>query len=133
MRGVDLVVAVGADQQQMPDVALRQKVFQQVERSRVEPLQVIEEQRQRMFRAREDTDEPPQHRLEPALGVLRRHIDERRLRADDELQLGDQVHDQPRRSRPAPRQAPFASGLSSASLLTRIWRTSGWKACASVA
>ena len=71
MRSVDLVVPIGADQQQMPDIPLRQNIFEQIERGGIEPLQIVEEERQRMLRPRKDADEPPQHRLETALRVLR--------------------------------------------------------------
>ena len=56
MGGIDLVVPVGADQQQVLHVPLGQQVLNQVERGRVEPLQVVEKQRQRMLRSREHTD-----------------------------------------------------------------------------
>jgi hypothetical protein len=42
-----------------------------VERCRVEPLQIIEEHRERVFRPREDVDETPESRLEPVLSGLR--------------------------------------------------------------
>ena len=72
MGGVDLVVPIGADQQQVPHVRLGQQVLEQVERRRVEPLQIVEEQRQRMLRPGEHADEAPEHQLEAALRVLRR-------------------------------------------------------------
>ena len=71
-----------------------EKIFEQIERGGIEPLQIVEEERQRMLRARKDADEPPQHRLEAALRILRWQIGDRRLFADDEFQLGDEVHDQ---------------------------------------
>ena len=57
MRGVDLVVPIGADQQQMLHVRLRQHILEQIERGGVEPLQIVEEERQRVLRTREDADE----------------------------------------------------------------------------
>ena len=51
MGGIDLVVPVGADQQQVLHIRLGQQILEQVERRRVEPLQIVEEQRQRMLRA----------------------------------------------------------------------------------
>ena len=66
VRGSDLVVAIGADQQQVPQIRVGQQILEQVERRRVEPLQVVEEQRQRMLRPREDADEAPEHQLEAA-------------------------------------------------------------------
>ena len=64
---VDFVVAIGADQHQVLHIRLGQQILEQIERRRVEPLQVVEEQRQRMFRPGEDADEPPEHQLETAL------------------------------------------------------------------
>ena len=43
MGGRDLVVAIRADQQQVPHFRLGQQVFKQIERGRIEPLQVVEE------------------------------------------------------------------------------------------
>ena len=42
MVGVDLVVPVGADQQQMSNVRLGHQVLKQIERRRVQPLQIVE-------------------------------------------------------------------------------------------
>ena len=53
MRGIDFVVAIGADQHQMLQLRPGQQILQQIERRRIEPLQIVEEQRQRMFRAGE--------------------------------------------------------------------------------
>ena len=122
MSGVDLVVPVGADQHQVLHIRLGQQVLEQVERRRVEPLQIVEEQRQRMVRPGEDADEPPEHQLETALRLLRLELRDRRLVADDELQFGDEVgHEpcvRPQRLQKAPRQI-----ASSASLLPRSGRT----------
>ena len=60
MRGIDLVVAIGADQQEVLQIRPGQQILQEIERRRVEPLQVVEEERQRMFRPGEDADEPPE-------------------------------------------------------------------------
>ena len=94
MRGIDFVVPIGADQEQMPNVRLRQKIFEQIERGGIEPLQIIEEERQRMLRASNDADEPPQDQLEAALRILRRKIGDRRLFADDEIPVRDELDDQ---------------------------------------
>ena len=72
----DFVVPVGADQQQVLHIRPGQQVLEQIERRRVEPLQVVEEQRQRMLRPREHADEAPEHQLEAALRVLRRQAQE---------------------------------------------------------
>ena len=108
MCGIDLVVAVGADQQQMVYVLLAEQIHEQIERGRVEPLQIVEEERQRMFGPRENADEPPEHQLETPLCVLWREFGDRRLLADDEVQFGDEVDHEPsvRPQRLAQRVAP---------------------------
>src|ERR1700757_3401150 len=49
MSGSDFVVAIGADQQQVPQIRSGQQILKQVERRRVQPLQVVEKQRKRML------------------------------------------------------------------------------------
>ena len=58
MRRVDLVVPVCADEEEVLRFGLHQDVLQQIERSPIEPLQIVEEQRQRMLGLREHTDQP---------------------------------------------------------------------------
>src|SRR3954451_7466233 len=67
MRGIDLVVPVGTDQHQVPQVRAGQQILEQVERRGVEPLQVVEKERKRMFRPGKYTDEAPEHEHETAL------------------------------------------------------------------
>ena len=50
--GTDLVVPVGADQQQVPHLRVRDQMLEEVERCRIQPLQIVEEQRERMLRSR---------------------------------------------------------------------------------
>ncbi len=95
VRGTDLVVPIGADQQQVPHVRVGDEMLEEIERCRVEPLQIIEEQRERVLRPGERADEPPEHQLEAVLRVLWRKIRNRRLLSDDELQFRDQVDNEP--------------------------------------
>ena len=68
-----------------------------------------------------------------ALRVLRREVGHRRLLADEQLQLGDEVDDELAvRTQRLPR-GRRASAPSSASLLPRSGRIRPWKACARVA
>src|SRR5262249_17338290 len=90
----DFVVAVGADEEKIAKLGPDEHVFQQVERSRVEPLQVIEEERQRMLGPREDTDELPKYQLEAPLRVLWRKRGDRRRLADDELHFRNEIGNQ---------------------------------------
>ncbi len=91
MRGIDLVVPIGADQQQVPHVRLRQPILEQIEGASIEPLQIVQEQRQRMLRPGKDAEEPPEDQLEPTLRLLRRQFWDRRLFSNNELQVGNEV------------------------------------------
>src|ERR1700722_5331200 len=73
---------------------VREQVLKQVERRGVEPLQIVEEQRQWMFRSCEDVDEAPEHKLKSILSVLWWKIRNGWLRADYELQFGDEVNNE---------------------------------------
>ena len=53
-----------------------QQILEQIERRRVEPLQVVEEERQRMLRPGEYADEAPKYQLKTALRVLWRQAQE---------------------------------------------------------
>ena len=94
VRGADLVVPVGPDQQQMLHLRVRDQVLDEVERRGIQPLQIIKEQRERMFLAREHAEEAPENHLEAVLRILWRQIGDRRLFPDHEFQLGDEVDDQ---------------------------------------
>ena len=49
VRRADLVVPVGADQQQVPHLRVRDQMLEEVERRGIQPLQIVEEQRERML------------------------------------------------------------------------------------
>ncbi len=91
-----LFVAVGAYQQQMTHIARRQQVNQEIEGCRIEPLQVVEKQRQRMLRPGKNADEAPHDKVETPLRILRRQFHHGRLLAKDELQFRHQIQQQRR-------------------------------------
>ena len=72
--GTDLVVPVRADEQQVLQIGARQQVFEQVERRSVQPLQIVEEERERMLGSREYADEAPKDQLKAPLRFLRRKL-----------------------------------------------------------
>ena len=74
VRGADLVVPVGPDQQQVPHLRMRDQVLEEVERRCIQPLQIVEEQRERVLLAREHAEEASENHLEAVLRVLRRQI-----------------------------------------------------------
>src|SRR5262249_5961974 len=92
MRRRDLVVAVRADEEQVPQIRLDEEVFEEVDGRGVEPLQVVEEQGQRMLGPGEPAEEAPEDEVKAALRVPRRHLRDGPLIADDEPELGDEVH-----------------------------------------
>src|SRR5258708_11304939 len=81
----DFVVAIGTDEQEVLQIRAGQQIPQQVERRHVEPLQVVEEQRQWMLRPGEDADKPSKHQLETPLRVLWRKLTDRGLFSYDVL------------------------------------------------
>src|SRR5260370_38188949 len=93
MGGINLIVPVGADQHQMLHVRLDQQILHQIERCRVEPLQIVKEQGQRMFPC-EYADKSTEHQLEAALRVLWRKLRNRGMLSYDELQFGNQIHNE---------------------------------------
>src|SRR6185503_7221980 len=57
-----------------------------------EPLQIVQEQGERMLGPSEDSQKPSEHQLKPALRVLWRQFRDHGLVADDDLQVGDEIH-----------------------------------------
>ena len=108
--GTDLVVPIRADEQQVLQIGAGQQIFEQVECGRIQPLQVVEEERERMFRSREYADEPAKYQLKTSLRFLRRKLGHRRLFANDVLQFRDEIDDEQsvRLQRLTKRVAPFA-------------------------
>src|SRR6516164_4263781 len=90
----DLVASIGADQHQVLRIRLGRQIFEQVETGCVEPLQIVQKQRQRMFRSGKDFDETPKNELETALSILRCKFWDRGLATEDQPQLRDKVDDE---------------------------------------
>src|SRR5580692_923488 len=70
-----------------------QQILNQIERCRVQPLQIVEEQGQWMFPC-EYADESTEHQLEAALRILGRNFGNGRLFSYNELQFGNQIHNE---------------------------------------
>ena len=94
VRRTDFVVSVGPDQHQVPYVRIGNQVLQEFKSCRVQPLQIVEEQRERVLWPGERTEEPPEHQLEAVPCVLRRQVWNQRLFPDYELHLGDEIDDE---------------------------------------
>ena len=69
-------------------------MLKEVERCCIQPLQIVEEQRERVLRPGEHAEKPPERQLEAVLRILRRQVRNRWLFPDDELHLRDEVDDQ---------------------------------------
>src|SRR4029450_5871817 len=88
----DLVVPVRADEKEVPHIALDHQVLEQIKRRDIEPLQIVQKQGERMLGPSEDSQKPSEHELEAALRVLWRQFRDHGLVADDDLQVGDEIH-----------------------------------------
>jgi hypothetical protein len=91
VRGRHLVVAVGADDDEVAHLGVGQELLQQPEAPRVGPLEVVEEEREGVVPPREHPDEAPEDHAEPVLRLGRRQLGGRRLPPDDEGDLRDHV------------------------------------------
>ena len=91
MGGADLVVPVGADEQEVPDVGMDDDMLDQFERGCIEPLHVVEKERERMFLARNYTEKGPEHRQEPVFRILGGELRHGRLLADYQFQFGNEI------------------------------------------
>src|SRR5262245_14905613 len=94
MGRINFVVSVCTEQHQVPHIRLGQKILEQVEGCRIEPLQIVEEESKGMLRSREYSNESPKDQLEAAMRVLWRKIGNRRLVSYDELQFRDKVYNE---------------------------------------
>ena len=68
-------------------------MLEEIERCCIQPLQIIEEQRERMLVASEHPEKAPEDHLEAVLRILRRQVRDRSLLSNHKLQLGNEVDD----------------------------------------
>src|SRR5262245_53686279 len=64
---------------------------EQLEAGRIDPLQIVEKQDERVFGTGEYAKKAAEHQLEAYLPVLRRELGDGRLLADDKRELRNQV------------------------------------------
>ena len=93
MRRTDLVVPVGAHEQDVPRFGIGQNMGQQGQRRRIDPLQVVHDQAQQLITRREGLKQIRKHAVEAVARLDRRQGRNRRLRASDQLQFGNDVDD----------------------------------------
>src|SRR6202042_3754212 len=82
------------DQQQVPRVGMEEEIFDQRQRGRIEPLQIIDENDERVFRSRENGDEPLEHSLKSQFGVHRREDRYGRRGTYQSSEIGNEVGQQ---------------------------------------
>src|SRR3984893_5056054 len=92
VRGADLVVPGGPDQKHVPHLRVRDQVLEEVERRCIKPLQIVEEQRERVLLPREYAEKAPENHLEAVLRFVRRQVRDRWLPPDNKLQRRNQVN-----------------------------------------
>src|SRR6202047_1673025 len=93
VRGADLVVSIGPDQKQVPHLRVRDQVLEEIERRSIQPLQIVEEQRERVLLPREYAEKPPENQLKAVRRCVRRQVRGRWLSSDHKLQRGNEVDD----------------------------------------
>ena len=88
------MLPVRADEQQEAHVPRRRETREEIQRRDVAPLQVVHEHDQRVLSRGERLDEVHEHDLETILRFRWGELWNRRLIADDERQIGDEIDDQ---------------------------------------
>src|ERR1700712_2527043 len=94
MTTADFTVPIGANDQQVATRRVGKRSIKELQRSLIGPLQIVQEQHQRVRSRGKDPHEILKDQVETVLlfgGTQRRDV---RLRADDELQLGNQIEEQ---------------------------------------
>src|SRR5580704_9358954 len=83
VRRLDLIVPIGANYQQVRHIFLDQQILQKIERRRVQPLEIVEKQAQRMVRACENAKESSKCKVRTNFRLLRRQRGDRWLFSDN--------------------------------------------------
>src|ERR1700691_1765731 len=94
MRGADFVVTESSDQQEVMDVGMRDEVLEQLEGRRIQPLEIVEKNGERVLLACEHSQKRSEHHVKTALGFRGGEGSNRGLLADDEHELGNEAHNE---------------------------------------
>src|SRR5262249_37203424 len=81
-------------QQQVHFLVVRGEVAKEVEGGTIQPLQIVQEEHERMLGAREHAHEALQDSVETRLSLLRRKIRDGLLGANDHFDVGNEVDDE---------------------------------------
>src|SRR5580658_6029439 len=91
MRSTDLVVAKRPDEEEVTDVRVRHEMLEQLEGRRIQPLQIVEKEGERVLLAGEYAQKGAEHHVKTTLSLRGREGRNRWLPADDELELGNEA------------------------------------------
>ncbi len=91
MRGIDLAVAIGADDEQVAHIGVGEHELDQAEAGDVGPLEVVEEDDQGVLGGAEDLEEALEGAIEAILGLGGAEPGDRWLGSDEEGELGDDL------------------------------------------
>jgi len=94
VRRADFIVSKRADDQKMADARVRDDVFEQLEGRSVEPLEIVKKENERVLLISKHTQKGSEYHVKTGLGFHGRKLCNRRLPTDDELEFGDEVHDE---------------------------------------
>ena len=87
MGRADLVVAIGADHQEVVAGGVVHPVLEELQRRGVDPLQIVQEEHERVLRLGKHAQEPGQHQVEAVLRFDGTHLEDGWLRAEQLLEL----------------------------------------------
>ena len=94
VRRVDLVVAEGADDEEVAGLAVGHEVGEEAEAGGVCPLEIVDEHGERVLGGGAGGEQAAEQPAEAGLALGERQLGDGRLGPDDEAELGDEIDDQ---------------------------------------
>ena len=71
VEGTHFIVPERADEEEMPHLVVGDQRLEELESRRVQPLEIIQEERKRMLGPRKDRQQSPENHLKTVLRILR--------------------------------------------------------------
>ncbi len=87
----DLFPAASANKQEITQIVAGHQILEQTQRSGICPLQIVQEDAERVLLFGKQVYESTNDGIEAVLRLIRRHRSHGRLRADDQLNFRDQL------------------------------------------
>ncbi len=91
---IDLVVAEGADDEEVAGLAVGHEVGEEAEAGGVCPLEIVDEHGERVLGGGAGGEQAAEQAAEAGLALGERQLGDGRLGPDDEAELGDEIDDQ---------------------------------------